>query len=90
MIRKQFYVTPQIERELEILARQKGKSVAEVVREVLEHSLKIKKTDDSPAEVLLKIAARAGNGPGDLSVNLTSYLYGKKSRNYGKNKKVIR
>jgi len=90
MIRKQFYLTPEIHRELVIFARQQGKTVAQVIREILEKTLKIRKTDEAPADVLLRIAARAGKGPGDLSVNLTSYLYGKKSPNYGKTKKAIR
>ena len=90
MIRKQLYLTPQIDRKLEIVARQEGKSVAEIVRNILERTLKVKKREEAPAEVLLRIAAKAGRGPGDLSTNLTSYLYGDKSPNYGRHRKTIR
>jgi hypothetical protein len=87
MIRKQVYLTPQIDRELDIVAKQEGKSVAEVIRERLEKSLRIKK--DQPqngAEVLLKMAKNASSsGVEDLSTNLFDYLYGDKSPNYGKN-----
>lgn len=89
MIRKQLYITPQIDRELAILARQEGKSVAEVVREILGKYLHTK-NKENPAAILLKLAENPFKGPKDLSTNLTSYLYGEKSPNYGKRKKVNR
>lgn len=90
MIRKQLYLTPEIDRELSILAHKEGKNVAEIIREILGKNLKVHKRDEAPADVLLRIAARAGKGPGDLSVNLTKYLYGDKSPNYVKSTKTIR
>ena len=90
MIRKQFYVTPEIDRQLTILARQEGRPVAQVHREILERELRIKNKQLSGAEVLLRLGARAGKGPKDLSTNLFDYLYGDKSPNYGKRKKTTR
>lgn len=91
MIRKQVYLTPQIDRELEIVARQEGKSVAEVVRDILEKGLKVKDAKkENPAAVLFKISGIAKKGPKDLSTNLFDYLYGKKSPNYDKRKKNTR
>lgn len=89
MIRKQIYLTPQIDEALIIHARQNGQSVAEVIREALTKSLKIKAKQKSAADVLLQIAG-TGKGPRDLSAHLFDYLYGDKSPNYGKRKKVIR
>ena len=89
MIRKQLYLTPEIDRALSILAQRGGKTVAEIVREILEKNLSLHKRNEAPADVLLRIAAKTANGPGDLSVNLTKYLYGNKSPNYAKHKKAI-
>lgn len=85
MIRKQFYVTPEIDRALIILARQDGKTVAEVVREILQKVLKVRQKKEPAGAVLLRMAENAFRGPGDLSTNLFDYLYGNKSPNYGKN-----
>lgn len=91
MIRKQFYVTPEIDRALVILARQEGKPVAEIVREVLEKSLKTPQKPKSAGQVLLDLANMGfKGGPKDLSSNLFDYLYGDKSPNYGRSKKAIR
>ena len=89
MIRKQVYLTPEIDRALTTLARSKGKNVAETLREILNEELNIKeKNQENPGAVLVRMAANAvKGGPKDLSRNLTSYLYGEKSPNYGKGKK---
>lgn len=88
MIRKQIYLTPELDRELTIVANRQGKSVAEVVRETLSRSLNIQRRKNEPAgAVLLRLAANAWEGPSDLSTNLFGYLYGEKSRKYGKRKK---
>lgn len=91
MIRKQLYLTPEIERGLTIEARRQGKTTAEVVRNILQKSLKIEKQqEENGGAFLLRLAANAGHGPKDLSTNLTSYLYGDKSPNYGKGKHAKR
>lgn len=89
MIRKQLYITPEIDRELIILASREGKPVAYLIREILSKHLKVKKREENPAAILLKLAENSFEGPTDLSNNLTSYLYGKKSTNYGKFNKAI-
>ncbi|GEM_PF-961904 len=89
MIRKQIYLTPVLNRELAIAARREGKSEAAVIREILELKLQLKKINENPAAVLLKLAQHTFKGPGDLSANLTRYLYGDKSPNYGRRKKTI-
>ena len=88
MIRKQLYLTPELDRELTIVADRQGKSVAEVVRDTLNRGLNIqRKKNESPGAVLLRLAANADKGPSDLSSNLYDYLYGEKSRKYGRLKK---
>lgn len=90
MIRKQVYLTPEIDRELVITARREGKAVAGVIREILQKSLKIKKIrQQQSAAVLFRITGMVKKSPGDLSSNLFDYLYGDKSPNYGKNKPVL-
>lgn len=82
------YLTPQIDRELDIVARREGKTVSEIVREILEKSLKVKNAEN-PASLLSDLANMGfKGGPKDLSANLFDYLYGDKSPNYGRRKKV--
>lgn len=89
MIRKQMYLTPQIDRELEIVARREGKTVSEIVREILESSLKVKKTQNT--SLLLDLAnMNFKGGPKDLSAKMFDYLYGDKSPNYGRQRKIVR
>lgn len=91
MIRKQIYLTPDLDRELDILARSQGQTVAETTRQLLRSALKLKKQPRNPSAFLLELAANATKGgPRDLSANLFEYLYGDKSPNYGKKKTVHR
>ncbi len=83
MKRKQIYLTETLDREINLLSKKQDKPQAEIIRELLKSGLR-KKTSESPADVLLKIAAKATAGPGNLSTNINSYLYGSKSPNYGK------
>lgn len=87
MQRMQLYITPEIDRALKTTARQKGKRTAQVVREILAKGLKVKQKPESPGTFLLELASMGFKGPGDLSTNLTSYLYGEKSPIYGRYKK---
>lgn len=89
MIRKQIYLTPEIDGALEIAARQQGKAVARIVREILVKGLQLKSQPENPGMFLLDLAAIAGKGPKNLSQNMFSYLYGEKSRNYGRRKKTV-
>ncbi len=90
MLRKQLYITAEIDRELTLVARRGGRSVAEVVREILTKGLKVKHSAKNSGSTLLKMAKEAGRGPKDLSKNFSSYLYGNKSFSYGKNRKDSR
>jgi hypothetical protein len=83
MKRKQIYLTETLDREISILSKKVDKPKSEIIRDLLEAGLR-RKTKEAPANVLLKIAAKATAGPGNLSTNLNSYLYGSKSPNYGK------
>lgn len=87
MQRMQLYITPEIDRALKTTAKQKGKRMAQIAREILAKGLKVKQKPESPGMFLLDLAAMGFKGPGDLSTNLTSYLYGEKSPNYGRHKK---
>lgn len=90
MIRKQIYLTPQIDTELNVLARSSGKSVAEVVRNILEKNLRVKRTKKRTSLLLDLANMGFKGGPRDLSANLFEYLYGDKSPNYGRQRKAIR
>lgn len=91
MIRHQIYLTPQLNREIEIQAKSRGKSKSGLIRETLEKGLKISGKQKKPVSVFLnRITGIGKKGPRDLSANLFDYLYGDKSPNYGKRKKVAR
>ncbi|HEX7456197.1 MAG TPA: hypothetical protein VF303_01900 [Candidatus Nanoarchaeia archaeon] len=83
MKRKQIYLTETLNREISAIAKKEDKPQSVVIRELLESELNSKSTETS-GDVLLRIAAKATVGPGDLSTNIDSYLYGDKSPNYGK------
>lgn len=90
MIRHQIYLTPQLNREIEIQAKSWGKSQSGLIREILEKGLKISGRQKKTISVLDRITGIAKKGPEDLSTNLFDYLYGGKSPNYGKNKNTTR
>lgn len=90
MIRHQIYLTPQLNREIEIQAKSWGKSQSGLIREILEKGLKIRGKQKKTISVLDRITGIAKKSPGDLSTNLLDYLYGGKSPNYGKNKNTTR
>lgn len=84
MIRKQVYLTDNLDQDIRLLAKKELRAEAEVIRELLNIGLAKKSPNKAPAEVLLKIAGKGKKGPKDLSVNIRSYLYGPKSTKYGK------
>lgn len=87
MIRKQLYITSDIDRALDIESKRQGKSQSEVIRQIFRKELGLNKKAKNPSGALLRIAENSfSEGPGDLSTNLFSYLYGEKSPNYGKKK----
>lgn len=82
MVRKQLYLTEQLNKDLTFTALRRNETVADVVRRILQEGLeREKKKRRGSASVLLKIAGKGGNTnvPRDLSENLFDYLYGDKS-----------
>lgn len=78
MIRTQIYIPEPMHRRVSHLAQAQDTSIAEIVRTLLESSLKeVGKIDYSGKETLRKIASlKLKGGPADLSANHNYYLYG--------------
>jgi len=79
MIRKQIYLTRELEQHIHVLSQQQKKPEAEVIRDLLETGLK-KQRPISTGEALLglaKLGETLGmSGPTDLSERHDDYLYG--------------
>jgi len=79
MIRKQVYLTEDLNRRLRLLSQQQQKPEAEVIRETLEKGLK-DEPSMSTGEALLGLAELGKRlnltGPTDLSERHDDYLYG--------------
>lgn len=78
MIRTQLYLPEQLHSKLIHLAQSLDKSLAEVVREFLEVSIKrVERVDYSGKSAIRNlIQIEAVGGPADLSTNIDHYLYG--------------
>ncbi len=86
MQRTHIYLPEEMNREIAYLARLKGKSKAEITRNILEAGLKIvEPKKSSSARALIDIANLAKKlhikGPRDLSENHDYYAWGGKKRN---------
>ncbi len=86
MQRTHIYLPEEINREIAYLARLKGKSKAEVTREILEKGLEIvEPRKSSSAQALVNIVKLAKKlhikAPRDLSENHDYYTWGGKKRN---------
>jgi metal-responsive CopG/Arc/MetJ family transcriptional regulator len=81
MIRTQVYLTLDLVRQISLLAKQEGKSMAEIIRELLALALQ-RRQQANPSQGLLKLAELGKQwntqAPADLSTNLDEYLYGNK------------
>jgi len=76
MIRTQIYLTEELYRDVEALARRQKKTKSQVIRESLEEGLEGKKKTYNAGKILLKIAGKAvKGGEKDLSENIDKYLY---------------
>jgi hypothetical protein len=79
MIRKQIYLTRELDQHIHVLSQKENKSEAEVIRELLETGLK-KQPPMSTGEALLGLAHLGEQlgiaGPSDLSTRHDDYLYG--------------
>jgi hypothetical protein len=79
MIRKQIYLTEELERQIHLAAATEKKPAAQVIREVLHAGFLRKRPAHTAGEALLGLArlgAELGiEGPPDLSRNIDKYLY---------------
>lgn len=86
MLRKQLYITKDLDREVKLLALKQKRTEAEVIRELLYRGLNkapnITRKFTTPADFLLHMASYNIKGPKDLSKNFDRYLYGDKSRDF--------
>ncbi len=71
ILKKQVYITVELDARLKRLARQTGRSESEVVREALAAYVT---TADDPFDAI--IGLDAAEGPDDLAANHDRYLYG--------------
>lgn len=78
MRRTQIYIDEKSYRQITLLAQERGSSMAETIRKVLQDWLKKqKKVDYSGKSVMQALAnLKLKGGPKDLSTNLDHYLYG--------------
>lgn len=80
MIQRKFYLPEDMYTDLQLLAKATKKPITQVLRELLEDSLKRrqKRRDGKSCQALLKLAEKAESegwkGPADLSVNHDKYL----------------
>ncbi len=79
MIRKQIYLTKELNQHIHVLSQQQNKPEAEVIRELLKTGLK-RELPMSTGEALLGLATLGEklsmSGPTDLSERHDNYLYG--------------
>lgn len=78
MIRTQIYLPEDLKLQLRAYAEKENVPVSEMIRRSLRR-LVSQKVKLNAGRMLLKLAARAGRGPRDLSRNFFDYAYGKKS-----------
>jgi hypothetical protein len=80
MIRKQIYLTEDLQRRIQIQSRMEQKPEAVVIRELLEQGLRQDRFGATIATALKKLdeltAKHGPVAPPDLSVRLDDYLYG--------------
>ena len=76
IIRTQVYLTEELYRNIEIVAKREKKTKAQVIRDSLDEGLADKKDAQNAGKILLKIASKAvKGGEKNLSENIDKYLY---------------
>jgi len=75
MIRAQIYLPEIFYQEVKIEAKKEKKATAQVIRELLEEGLNIKRQKDSIGKALLTLSSIAAKWPKDLSAKIDKYLY---------------
>ena len=76
MIRTQVYFPEEIYTEVKVVAKKENKPTAQVVRELLEEGLNLKRQKSSVGKALLSLTTIKAKGPKDLSSSIDKYLYG--------------
>lgn len=90
MLRTHIYLPEDLNAEIENAAREVHKSKAEVIREALEHGIKVVKPKRSAsAKALLTMAQEAkkftGKAPPDLAFNHNYYTWGGEKKTHRRN-----
>jgi len=86
MLRINIYIPEDLNKKLDFTAKSRRKAKAEVIREALNHGLKIIQPKSGNAQSLLDLAKMAeqiptvGNIPKDFSKNLDYYTWGGEKR----------
>lgn len=75
MIRTQVYFPEEIYTEVKVVAKKENKPTAQVVRELLQEGLNLKRQKSSIGKALLTITSIKAKGAKDLSSNIDKYLY---------------
>lgn len=75
MLRTQIYLQKDIYQEVNMIAKKEKKATAQVVRELLEEGLNLKRQKSSIGKALLSLTTIKAKGPGNLSTNIDKYLY---------------
>lgn len=75
MIRTQVYFPDEIYTEVKVVAKKENKPTAQVVRELLEEGLNLKRQKSSIGKALRSLTSIKAKGPKDLSSNIDKYLY---------------
>ena len=86
MLRINIYIPEDMNKQLDFTAKSRHKAKAEVIREALNHGLKVIQPKSGNAQALLDLAKMAekiptvGNMPKDFSKNLDHYTWGGEKR----------
>ncbi|OGG00155.1 hypothetical protein A3D78_05300 [Candidatus Gottesmanbacteria bacterium RIFCSPHIGHO2_02_FULL_39_14] len=75
MIRTQVYLPEIFYQEVKIEAKKENKATAQVIRELLEEGLNIKRQKNNIGKALLTLTSIKAKGPKDLSTKIDKYLY---------------
>lgn len=78
MIRTQIYIPEDDHKNLQVIAGQKNKAMAEIIRNYIQDGIKKERDSDNSGIKVLQALSKLGltGGPKDLSKNIDHYLYG--------------
>lgn len=75
MIRTQVYLPERLYQTITTVAKQEKKPAAQMIRELLETGLNLKKKPATIGQALLKLANVKAHAPEDTSMKIDDYLY---------------